>query len=91
MCTIDENQAALDIDSAIARIKEEFYPVLSSSRKAGKKGKKGGDNIAPIQEIMMPESAQASSEEQFIPNEENDFITVSESEEEVDDMPQNVI
>ena len=49
VCTIDENMAALDINSAIARIQEEFSPVLGTSEYftsttgKGGSGRKGKD------------------------------------------------
>ena len=44
VCTIDENMAALDVDSAIARIQEEFSPVLGTnySKSSSRKGKDKG-------------------------------------------------
>lgn len=32
VCTVDENEAANNIDSVIAKIQDEFYPVLSTPR-----------------------------------------------------------
>jgi len=33
VCTVDENEATNNIDSAISKIQDEFYPVLSNPRR----------------------------------------------------------
>lgn len=90
----------MDIDGAIASIQEEFYPVLSTPRRSGKRDKRGGGYNAPVlakmseaNNKMLLDSAEAG-EVPFSLNNDDDFITVSESEEEVDDivdMPQNLL
>ena len=37
--TVDENMTANDLDSAIAKIQSEFYPVLNTPRRTRKKQK----------------------------------------------------
>ena len=70
VCTVDENEATNSVDSVIAKIQNEFYPLLGQIRRT-KRQPKSEDK----QEVVT----SLDPEDDFISEEEEDIVDMPQS------------